>query len=545
MLKAFRQYIKEPVVMILTIFMIISLLTFVAYPLVSILQTSFFENNMFSLRYYAQLLTEKALQKIVLQSFIVAATSSTFSLIIGFLLAYALARTDIPGKAFLSIAALIPLVAPPYIAALSMILLFGPNGLFIKTNIYGFWGIVLAQTFSWLPVAFLMIYSTFVSIPKSLEDAGATLGASGSRVFRSITIPLMTPALASSFITLFMLNMADFGNPIIIGGGYGVLATRIYIEVEGLQRFGMASVLGVLLLAIAVPTYLLSKYAARKSYAIITGKPTRIEPRPTKPVIRYTLGAFSYGIVAFILLIYATVIYGSFTKIWGYDFTLTLTHYNTLTMGGMGVVWNSFKVAIMAAIITGILGTLIAWLLVKKNPPLKNFFEYLALTPLAIPGTVIGLGYVIAFNKPPLLLTGTLWIIIFSIVFRELPVAILSNEGVLKQISTSLEDASASLGAGTLRTFTKIVLPLARNGFFSGFVYTFMQGMITLSAVIFLYTGRTILASISIIRQAEAGRIGYACAISTVLIATVLASLIAFRILAGKRGLEMFSFGVK
>ncbi|MEM4649549.1 MAG: ABC transporter permease subunit, partial [Candidatus Bathyarchaeia archaeon] len=166
------------------------------------------------------------------------------------------------------------------------------------------------------------------------------------------------------------------------------------------------------------------------------------------------------------------------------------------------------------------------------------------LTPLIIPGTVMGLGYAIAFNKSPLLLTGTLWILILSVVFRELPVAVLSNESVLKQISSSLEDASASLGGGTLRTLFKIIFPLARNGFFSGFVYTFMQGMITLSAVVFLFTGKTMLASIAIVFQAEAGRIGYACALSTVLIATVLASLIIFRILAGKKGLEMFSFGI-
>ncbi|MEM3552455.1 MAG: iron ABC transporter permease [Candidatus Bathyarchaeia archaeon] len=543
-MKVVKQYLKEPVVLFLTLLMIILLILFVAYPMISMLQTSFFENGKFTTYYYSKLLTDRGLYISIPNSFRVSIISTVFAVIIGFLLAYTIARTNVPGKTFISMAALIPLVAPPYISALSMILLFGPNGLLLKTKIYGMWGIILAQTFSWLPVAFLMIYSTFVSIPVSLEDAGATLGANGSYVFRTITIPLMMPALVSAFLTLFMLNMADFGNPIIIGGGYSVLATRIFIEVEGLQRFGAASVLGVLLLAIAVPAYLLSKYSTRKSYAIITGKPSKIEPKPTKPIIKYTLGAFSYGVVAFILLIYATVIYGSFVKIWGYDFTFTTKNYYTLTMGGMGVVWTSFKVAITAALITGFLGLIIAWLLVKKNPPAKHFFEYLTLTPLIIPGTVMGLGYAIAFNKSPLLLTGTLWILILSVVFRELPVAVLSNESVLKQISSSLEDASASLGGGTLRTLFKIIFPLARNGFFSGFVYTFMQGMITLSAVVFLFTGKTMLASIAIVFQAEAGRIGYACALSTVLIATVLASLIIFRILAGKKGLEMFSFGI-
>jgi len=540
----FKEYLREPVVLVLSIIVVAFLLIFVAYPLVSILKTSLIKEGQITTEYYSKLITDRSLFIVIPNSFIVATLSTIFGTLIGFILAYTIARTDVRGKSFITLISLVPLVAPPYIAALSMILLFGPNGLLFKSNIYGLWGIVLAQTFSWLPVGFLMMYSTLVSIPPSLEDASATLGANGSYTFRTVTLPLMGPALVSSFLTLFMLNMADFGNPIIIGGGYGVLATKILIEVEGLQRFGAASVLAVVLLVISVIAYLLSTFVTHKSYVTVTGKPTQTERKPTRPVLKYLLGGFSYGIAIFIILIYATIIYGSFVRIWGYDFTLTLKNYYTLTMGGMEVVWNSFKCAITAAFITGFLAVLIAWILVRKPLPAKNFFEYLTLTYLIIPGTVVGLGYAIAFNSPPLELVGTFWIIILSMVTRELPVAVLTNEAVIRQISPYLEDASATLGAGTLRTFFKIVFPLAKNGFLGGFLYTFMESMITLSAVVFLFTGRTILASISIMFQAEAGRIGYACAISTILITVVVASLIVLQRITGRRGVELFSFRV-
>lgn len=512
---------------------------FVAWPVVRVLGRSLLGPAGLTLAHYREFFSTWRLFRILLNSLAVAAVSTVLTVAVALVMAYAVTRTDIPGKRFISLMSLLPLISPPFLVSLAFILLFGRNGvvtraLGLEGSIYGFHGIVLTQVFTFLPQAYLLLAGVLDTIDTTLEEAAENLGAGPLTVLRRVTLALARPGLASAALVVFILCMTDFGNPILVGGRYSVLATEIYSQVIGMNDFASAATMSVVLIVPCLAAYLANTYwVGSRSYVTVSGA-ARTVLRPTPPALRWPLLAVAGGAALFIALVYGLIPVGSLVRLWGADWSLSLHHYAfESTAEGAWPVWNSVRLALAAGAAGTVVALGIAWIVERRRPPGARAIEVLSLLPAALPGTVVGVGYVLAFNEPPLLLTGTAWILVASVVFWKLPVAVLAGINALKQIDPAIEEAAVSLGAGSVRTFVRVLLPLLRGTAFSIFVYFFINGMVTVSAVIFLISPGLNLASVAILAQVENGYPGVACALGTILLAIVVAAVIALRLLVG------------
>lgn len=518
------------------------LLVFVVWPVVRVLGLSVAGSDGLTLAHYRDFFATWRLFRILVNSLVVSAISTVLTVVLALVLAYSVTRTTIPGKRFVSLMSLLPLIAPPFLVSLAFILLFGRNGVVTRTlgldwSIYGPHGIVVAQVFTFLPQAYLLLANVLANIDTTLEEAAENLGAGLGTTLRRVTLSLARPGLASAALVVFILCMTDFGNPILVGGRYNVLATEIYSQVIGMNDFAAAATMSVVLLVPCLAAYSLNVYVVgRRSYVTVSAA-SRSVLRPTPPGVRWTLGLASGGIALFIAFIYGLIPLGSFVRLWGSDWTLSLAHYGfRSTAEGAWPVWNSVKLAAVSGIVGTAFALVTAYLTERKRaalgPPARAI-EALSLLPAALPGTVIGVGYILAFNVPPLLLTGTIWVLVTSVVFWKLPVAVLAGVNALKQIDPAIEEAAVSLGAGTVRTFGRVVLPLLTGPAFSIFVYFFINGMVTVSAVIFLIYPGFNLGSVAILAQVENGYPGVACALGTIILAIVIGAVLLLRALVG------------
>ncbi len=515
------------------------LLTFVVWPVLRVLATSLEGPAGLTLAHYAEFFSSWRLFRILVQSLAVSAVSTVLTVAAALVLAYAVTRTDIPGKRFISLMSLLPLISPPFLVSLAFILLFGRNGLITRSlglewSIYGFAGIVVSQVFTFLPQAYILLANVLGNIDASLEEAAENLGAGPLTTLRRVTLSLARPGLASAALIVFILCMTDFGNPILIGGRYNVLATEIYAQVIGMSNFAAAATMSVVLIVPCLGAYLINAYwVGTKSYVTVSAG-ARTALRPTPPAVRWPLFALSGGLALFIALIYALIPWGSFVRLWGSDWSLSLRHYDfTSSAEGAWPVWNSVKLAAVSGVVGTVVALVTAYIVERKRPPGRRAIEALSLLPAALPGTVIGVGYILAFNVPPILLTGTIWILVTSVVFWKFPVAALAGINALKQIDPAIEEAAVSLGAGSVRTFWRVVMPLLTGTAFSIFVYFFINGMVTVSAVIFLIYPGFNLGSVAILNQVENGFPGVACALGTIILAIVIGSVLLLRALVG------------
>jgi iron(III) transport system permease protein len=513
------------------------LLVFVVWPVVRVLGMSV--AGPLGLGQYAAFFSSWRLARILVNSLIVSAVSTILTVAVAVVLAYAVTRTTVPGKRFVSLMSLLPLISPPFLVSLAFILLLGRNGLIthalgLTWSIYGFQGIVLAQVFTFLPQAYILLANVLGNIDTSLEEAAENLGAGLLTTLRRVTLALARPGLASAALIVFILCMTDFGNPILIGGRYNVLATEIYAQVIGMNDFPAAAVMSVVLLVPCLIAYVANTYVVgRRSYVTLSAG-ARSAPRPTPPAVRWSLFAVSLAMALAILVIYALIPLGSLVRFWGSDWSLSLAHYAfRSTAEGAWPIVNSVKLAVLSGVIGTALALIVAYVIERRRPPGARTIEALGLLPAALPGTVIGVGYILAFNVPPLLLTGTIWILVASVVFWKFPVALLAAINTLKQIDPAIEEAAVSLGAGTVRTFTRVILPLLTGTAFSIFVYFFVNGMVTVSAVIFLIYPGFNLGSVAILAQVENGYPGVACALGTIILAIVIGAILLLRGLVG------------
>jgi iron(III) transport system permease protein len=515
------------------------LLVFVVWPVVRVLALSFVGSDGVGLAQYTSFFSTWRLFRILVNSLVVSAVSTVITVVVALILAYAVTRTTVPGKRFLSLMSLLPLISPPFLVSLAFILLFGRNGVVTRAlgldwSIYGFHGIVVAQVFTFLPQAYILLANVLGNIDGSLEEAAENLGAGLVTILRRVTLALARPGLASASLIVFILCMTDFGNPILVGGRYNVLATEIYAQVIGMNDFGSAAVMSVVLLVPCLIAYLANTYVVgRRSYVTVSAG-ARTTLRPTPPALRVMLGALSGGIALAIAVIYALIPLGSVVRLWGTDWSLSLTHYGfRSTVEGAWPIWNSVKLASLAGVVGTVLALVTAYVVERRRPTGARLIEGLSLLPAALPGTVIGVGYILAFNVPPLLLTGTVWILVASVVFWKFPVAVLAAINTLKQVDPAIEEAAVSLGAGTVRTFTQVVLPLLTGTAFSIFIYFFVNGMVTVSAVVFLIYPGFNLGSVAILAQVENGYPGVACALGTIILAIVIGAVLLLRALVG------------
>ena len=513
------------------------LLVFVVWPALRVLAMSV--TGPLGVAQYAGFFNSWRLARILVNSLLVSAVSTVITVAIALVLAYAVTRTTVPGKRFVSLMSLLPLIAPPFLVSLSFILLFGRNGVITRAlglegSIYGFHGIVVAQVFTFLPQAYILLANVLANIDTSLEEAAENLGAGLVTTLGRVTLALARPGLASASLIVFILCMTDFGNPILIGGRYNVLATEIYAQVIGMNDFPAAAVMSVVLLLPCLAAYVLNAYVVgRRSYVTLSAG-ARTTLRPTPAAVRWPLVTVSLAIALAIALIYALIPLGSIVRLWGTDWSLSLTHYAFgSTAEGAWPIVNSVKLALLSGVIGTVLALLTAYVVERRRPPGARAIEALSLLPAALPGTVIGVGYILAFNVRPLLLTGTVWVLVASVVFWKFPVAMLAAVNTLKQIDPAIEEAAVSLGAGPVRTFTRVVLPLLTGTAFSIFIYFFVNGMVTVSAVIFLIYPGFNLGSVAILAQVENGYPGVACALGTIILAIVIGAVLLLRAAVG------------
>ena len=484
------------------------------------------------------------------------------STLLGLAFALIVARTDFRFKGVLRLLTLLPVITPPFVIGLALILMFGRSGAvsaFLFTSagiaptrwIYGFSGVFIAQCLAFAPIAFLVLLGVVQGISPALEEAAQTLRASRWTIFRTITLPLMRPGLANAFLLGFVESMADFGNPLVLGGNFEVLSTRIFFAVVGAATDqGRAAVLSIVLLVFTLLAFWLQQmWVGKKAYTTVTGKGDSGLPLPLPKRVATSayLVALPWGL--FTLVIYGLVLASGFVRTIGRDYTPTLEHYLTgfrieQTDNGLffsGSAWNSFfattQVSLVAAPLTAAIGILTAWLLTRQRFGGQGLFEFGTMLSFAIPGTVVGVSYILAFNIPPVEITGTGLILVICFVFRNMPVGVRSGMAILSQIDKSLDEASLTLGASSFTTLRRVVLPLLRPTLVAALVYSFVRAMTAVSAVIFLVSAQYNMATTYIVGRVDGGEYGLAIAYSSVLIVFMLLVIVSVERLVGERRL--------
>ena len=462
----------------------------------------------------------------------------------------------------LRIVALLPIITPPFVVGLGLILLFGRAGIvnqFLEYAFgiqptrwfYGAFGVWFAQMFAFTPIAFMIMRGVVQGIAPSMEEAAQTLRADRSRTFFTITLPLLKPGLAKAFLVGFVESIADFGNPIVVGGQFSVLSTEVFFAIVGAQYDqGRAASLAWILTLFALSVFALQQgLLGKRQFTTVSGKGDAGIPMRLPDGVRRTLSLVVYPWLAFTLIVYVFAFAGGFVKTWGRDYTLTLEHFITafgLEWGQFGLVWagtawnslfTTLKLAGISAPITAVIGLLIAYLLSRIEFKGRPVFEFVALLSFAIPGTVLGVSYILAFNVPPIELTGTGLIIVVCFLFRNLPVGVQAGMAAFKQLDKSLDEASLTLRATTAQTLFAVSLPLLKPALIAALVYSFARGMTTVSAVIFLVTAENELATTYIIGRVGNGDYGIALAYCTTLIILMSAIIASIQFLVGERKL--------
>lgn len=479
-------------------------------------------------------------------------------------LAFALifTRTAFPAKKLLRVLTVLPIITPPFVIGLALILLFGRTGtvtVFLadafgmeKTRwLYGFWGVWLAQVLSFTPIAFLVLIGVVEGISPSMEEASQTLDANRWQTFRRVSFPLMRPGLANAFLLGFIESLADFGNPLVLGGNFNVLSTEIYFAIVGtVADPAKAAILSMILLAMTLGAFIAQRtWLGKKSYATVTGKADNGQHASLNLGLKWACYLTALPWAAFTVVLYLLIVFGSFVKLWGYNHTFTVEHYavafRVVVRNGIhfvGSAWDSYfttlTIAAISAPLTAAVGLATAYLLVRQRFAGRDAFEFATMLSFAIPGTVIGVAYVMAFNFPPIELTGTGIILILVFVFRNMPVGVRGGIAAMSQLDKSLDEASVMLGANSFTTLRRVILPLMGPAILAAITYSFVRAITSVSAVIFLVSARYNMATSFIVGRVENNEFGIAIAYSTILIVTMLAAILALQAIIGRRRLR-------
>jgi iron(III) transport system permease protein len=452
--------------------------------------------------------------------------------LIGFIFAYVVTRTDVPWKKFWNVTSFFPMISPPFLVALSAIILLGNNGVFTRHffngtplfPIYGFWGLLIAQTMAFFPTAFLVCSSLLVSIDPVLEEAALNTGASRIRTFWTVLVPLSIPGLLSSLLLIFIESLADFANPLVLAGDFKVLSVEAYLKIVGAELdLASGSLMALLLLVPSLTAFIIQQiWLSKKSFVTITGKPSSASLRHLPPLNRTLWLLACIFLSSGIYLFYGTALFGSFVKVWGVDSGFTFDHYLSALQTQREVITDSIFLSLIATPFSGLLGIAIAYFAVRTKLKIRHAIEWTSLLTFAVPGTVVGIGYALAFNDKPIALQGTWAAIVLLFVFRNAPVGIRASIAALMQIDKSIDEASSNLGANRGTTVRKILMPLLAPAFISGLSFSFVRCMNSISAVIFVISSRWRLMTISIMNYFENGELAKASAMCTILVILVI-----------------------
>jgi iron(III) transport system permease protein len=532
----------------LLVLVAIPLVVFILYPLVAILRKSVETPAGIGLAHYLRYFGQPRFLAVLWNTFAVSITAAAVTILLAYAFAYALHRAVLPGRAAFRLIALLPLFAPSLVQAMGLVFLLGRNGLINRTldlglNVYGFWGIVVSDVLYAFPHAFLILSAALAVGDARLYESARMLGASPWRIFRTVTVPATRYGLASATFIVFTIVITDFGNPMVIGGDYNVLATEMYNQVSGQANFEMGAVIGMLLLVPAALAVAAEKAIARRQHTVVTAQSVPLTPRPDRRRDRLLLG-YVVLVSTVILTVVGTVVFASFVRLWPYDLRPTLRHYRFEVQNGIEPLWTSIEVSLLAAGIGIVFVVLGAWALHRFGGALIRALYFLSILPAAVPGMVLGLGYIFAFNDPgsPVYpIYETILILAICNVYHYHAQGFLIATTSVKQVSRTFDEASAMAGAGLLRTLARVTLPIIWPSVVSVGTFFFMRSMVTLSAVIFLITPATQLAAVSVLLLDEAGNLNQAAAFSVCIIAVVVGVLLAFQLLLRLAGVRTIS----
>ena len=526
----------------------ISLAVFVLYPLFRLFLTTFMVEGQFSFANLGAVVTNWYDRQAFLNSLWLAAAVSVSGTALGYVYAFAVTRIPMPSwiKWLLAAITTLPLISPPFTSSIALTLSLGPNGILLKFfgienfSFYGFWGTWMSETLTYFPVSFLTLSAVLSAIDRNLEDAGLSLGASPGRVFRTVTFPLSTPGIANSVLLLFASSLADFATPLVLAGhSFPVLPTQAYLQITGLYDLRGGAALSFLLLLPAMAVYVLQRFwVGKKSYVTISGKTGSRSSFKSKGMLAESLVlGVCFFVTAFILYLYSLILWGALVKVWGVDNSMTLENFRYVFTHGRKAIIDTLSIAAVATPLGGLMAVVVGYIAQRKRFFGNRAMEFFSMLNYALPGTVVGIAYVIAFNERPILLTGTMAILVAAYMFRYHAAGIRAVIASLHQIDPSIEEASASLGAGAARTFFRVTVPLVIPAVLMGMRYLFIHCMTAISATIFLVSVRWSLLTTRILECMTELQFAQACAFSVVLI------LLVFCATAVLTGLTRFAAG--
>lgn len=541
-----RKKLMGDPIMVTTIVVLIAFLTlFILYPLAILLVDSFVTESGPTLDVFARVLAMPSFTTAITNTLAVGFLVSVVSALVGLLFAYVEVYVKLKTR-FMSglfqVVSMLPVVSPPFVLSLSIIMLFGKSGIITRyllgiydSSVYGFWGIFVVQTLTFFPVCYMMLKGLLKNIDPSLEEAARDMGASRWKVFTSVTMPLILPGLGNAFLVTFIESIADFANPMIIGGSYDTLATTIYLQITGAYDKQGAAAMAVVLLCITLLMFVVQKYVLEaKSTATLSGKASRQRMLITDRSVRLPLTVACSLLAVFVIVMYLCVPFGALFKTWGYDFSLTTKWFQQVfaKYHGFQAFRDSFVLSLVAAPITAILSMIISYLVVKREFRSKGFIEAVSMLAMAVPGTVLGVGYIRGFSGG-IFHTGILQgiygsaaVLIIVFIVRSLPTGTRSGISALRQIDKSIEESAYDMGADSFTVFRTVTLPLIKDSFFSGLVTAFVRSITAISAIILLVTPQFLLITVQINEFAEKGNYGIACAFATILIAITYGSVL-------------------
>lgn len=561
-----KKLLSDPILMVTIIAVFVFLMLFILYPLVilltdsAVVENSVIQNGVkqtskhIGFENFIRIFKMVTFRKSISNTLWLGLISGIGATVIGFLFAYVDSYVDTKSKIIkklFNLVSVLPVVSPPFVLSLSAIFLFGRTGLVTRnllnlsqTSLYGWKGIALVQILTFFPVCYLMLKGLLKNVDPSLEEAARNMGASRFQVFKTVTLPLLLPGIGNAFLVTFIESVADFANPMIIGGNFDTLATSIYLQLTGAYDKSGATAMAVVLLTISMGLFVLEKYyLERKSVATLTGKASRERQLITDKAVRFPLITVCMLITVFVLIMYALVPLGSLFKIWGRDYSLSLKWYQYIFKNnGWRVFTDSIMLSLVASPITAFLSMIIAYLVVKRKFAGKGIMEFVAMLAMAVPGTVLGVGFIRGFNSGLFHtgflsgIYGTAAILVIVFVVRSLPIGTRSAIAALRQIDKSIEEAAYDMGANSGKVFTTVTLPLIRDSFISSLVTTFVRSITAISAVILLVTPKYLLITVRINEFAEKGSYGVACAYATVLIIITYAAISIMNLILNKIG---------
>jgi iron(III) transport system permease protein len=509
------------------------LLIFIVYPLAMLLSRAFVDDGHLSLNALFSAVTAAKNLRALGNSLLLAMLVGVAGTVVGLIFAFTVERVSSARRVsrLIDFFTFLPLISPPFTTSIAFVFSFGPRGLItydllgIKgVQVYGLTSTFAAETLTYFPIAYLALRPMLASISTSFEEASFSLGGSRWYAFRTVTLPLVIPALANAFLLLFGCSLADFATPLILAGSdFSVLPTEAYLQITGMFDLKSGAILSLLLLVPAgLVFYAQERFVAGRSYVTVTGKAAvAAQHDSVSTPAGLALMGFCILMSALILYFYLLLFYASIVLAFGANHTLTLEHYRVIFSEGLPAIKDTLIIALIGMPLGGLYGIVVGYLVGRTSFVSRKAMEVVSMLNYALPGTIVGIAYLLAFNDEPLALTGTATILIACYVFRYSPIGIRTTIALLQQIDKSMEEASLSLGAGHLLTFRRVMLPLILPAFFAGLGVVFIRSMTAISATIFLVSINWTLITVKILENMTEVALGPAAAFSVFVIVVV------------------------